>query len=66
MRAAEYDRSEVLELDGTPLNAVTSLLRGTFSRRRRDGSEIGRLTASYLVTATTRGPRISALVVHSP
>ena len=39
-------------------------LRGTFSRRRADGSEIGRLAATYLITDGSVGRRISVLAVH--
>ena len=65
MRAADYDHSEVLDFDVSPLNSVCVLVRGRFSRRRRDGNEIGRLTATYLVTGAGQGRRISALAVHS-
>jgi hypothetical protein len=66
MRAAGYDRSEVLDREVTVLNATSAIYRGTFSRRRRDGAEISRLTVTYLVTDGAAGHRISALVVHSP
>ena len=65
MRRADYHHSEVLDLEVSPLNSVSALVRGTFSRRRRDGSEVGRLTATYLVTGAPDGRRISALSVHS-
>jgi hypothetical protein len=65
MRAADYDRSEVLHSEVTVLNAVSALYRGTFSRHRRDGGEISRLTATYLVTDGPDAYRISALAVHS-
>jgi len=66
MRAAEYDHSDVLDFELSLLNTVTALCRGNFSRRHRDGTEIGRLTATYLVTGTPDSRRISALAVHSP
>lgn len=66
MRAADYHRSEVLDSEATVLNATSALYCGTFSRQRRDGGEIGRLTVTYLVTDGPIGRRISALVVHSP
>ena len=65
MLAADYDHSDVLDLDISPLNAVSVLVKGRFSRRRRDGSEVGRLTATYLVTGASKGRRISALAVHT-
>lgn len=65
MRAAGYHDSAVLDRDISPLNAVSALYRGTFSRRRRDGSEIGRLSATYMVTGTAETRRIAALAVHS-
>jgi len=66
MRAAGYDRSEILDAEVTALNARSALYRGSFSRQRRDGGEVGRLTATYLVTDGPVGRRISALMVHSP
>lgn len=65
MRAADYDHSDVLDLDVSLLNSASVLVTGSFSRRRRDGSEIGRLTATYLVTGASHDRRISALAVHS-
>ena len=66
MRAAGYDHSEVLGSEVTVLNAASALYRGTISRQRRDGGEIGRLTATYLVTDGPVGRRITVLAVHSP
>ncbi len=66
MRAAGYHRSEILGSEVTVLNSTSALYRQTFSRHRRDGSEISRLTATYLVTDGPIGRRISALVIHSP
>ena len=66
MRAAGYDHSEILHFEVTVLNATSALYRGTFSRQRRDGGEIGRLTATYLVTDGPVGRRMAALAVHSP
>jgi len=64
MRAAAYDRSEILHSEVTVLNAASALYRGTFSRQRGDGSEISRLTMTYLVTDGPAGRRISAFAVH--
>ena len=66
MRAASYDHSEILGAEITVLNSASALCRQTFSRHRRDGSQIGRLTATYLLTDGPAGRRISALAVHSP
>ena len=66
MRADAYDRSEILDSEVTVLNATSALYQGTFSRQRKDGSEINRLTATYLVTDGAVGRRISVLAVHSP
>jgi hypothetical protein len=66
MRAAAYSRSEILGFEVTVLNSTSALCRGTFSRQRSDGSEISRLTATYLVTDGTAGRRISVLAIHSP
>jgi hypothetical protein len=66
MLAAGYNRSEVLASEVRVLNETSALYRGDFSRLREDGTEIGRLTATYLITDTPVGLRISALAVHSP
>jgi hypothetical protein len=65
MRAAGYDRSEVLESHVEVLNNVSAIYRGHLSRQRSDGSEIGRVRVTYLITDGSVGRRISALVVHS-
>jgi hypothetical protein len=66
MRAASYDHSKILSSELTVLNSTSALYRQTFSRHRRDDSEISRLTTTYLVTDGPSGRRISALAVHSP
>jgi hypothetical protein len=66
MRAADYYGSEILGSEVTVLNSTSALYRGTFSRHRSDGAEIGRLTATYLVTDGAAGRRISVLAVHGP
>ena len=65
MRAAGYDRTEVVSSEVRILNASAALYRGEFSRRRADGNEISRLEATYLLTDGPNGYRVSALVVHS-
>ena len=65
MRAADYDRSEVLDSAVTVLNSRSALYRAAFSRQRIDGGEISRLAATYLVTDGPVGRRISVLAVHS-
>jgi len=66
MRAAGYARTEILGSEVTVVNSASALYRGTFSRQRGDRGEIGRLTATYLVTDGAVGRRISVLAVHSP
>ena len=65
MRAAGYDRSEVLSSEVTVLNSRSALYRGAFSRRRADGGEINRVAVTYLVTDGPAGRRIAVLAVHS-
>lgn len=65
MRAAGYDRSETLHSEMVALNATSALHTADYSRQRTDGSEIGRLRATYLITDGPHGRRISALVVHA-
>ena len=64
MRAAAYDRSEILESNVTILNAASALYQATIARRRSDGGEISRLTATYLITDGAGGRRISVLAVQ--
>ena len=66
MRAAAFDHSEIVDSDITVLNGTSALYRATFSRQKKDGDEIGRLTATYLVTDGPSGRRISVLAVHTP
>jgi hypothetical protein len=66
MRASAYQRSEILDYAVTLINAKSALYRATFSRRRSDGSEINRLTGTYLVTDGAAGRRISVLAIHTP
>jgi hypothetical protein len=65
MRTAGYARTETLGSEVTVLNSASALYRGTFARQRSDGSEISRLTATYLVTDGAAGRRISVLAVHT-
>jgi hypothetical protein len=65
MRAAAYDRTEILAAEVTVLNAASALYRATFSRQRGDGSEVGRVSGTYLVTDGAAGRRISVLAVQS-
>lgn len=65
MRDAVYDHTVTLDAEVAVLNATSALYRATFSRRRADGNEVSRLTASYLVTDGAVGRRISVLAVHS-
>ena len=65
MLADHYDHSTVLGFQITPLNAASALYEGRFSRRRKDGSEITQLAATYLITAGPDGRRISVLALHS-
>ena len=65
MRAAGYDRTEVLGAETVVLNGSCARHRARFARLRADGSEISRLEATYLITDRPAGRRISALVVHS-
>jgi hypothetical protein len=64
MREVGYDRSETLSSEVGGINATSALHTAEFSRRRADGSEIGRLRVTYLITVGANGRRISALAVH--
>jgi hypothetical protein len=65
MRAAGYHRSETLDSEVVAINATSALHTAEYSRRRADGTEIGRLRATYLLTVGPLGRRISALAVHA-
>lgn len=66
IRAADCHHSEVLDSELTVLNSTSAPYRGSFSRQRRDGSEISRLTVTYIVTGAPASSRVSVLAVHSP
>lgn len=66
LRADDYDRTEQLTAATVVLNRTCATHRALLSRRRRDGSEIARLEATYLITGAVEGRRIAAIVVHSP
>ena len=66
MRAAGYHRSATLSSNVVVLNATSALHTAAFSRQRADGSEIGRLRATYVITVGANGRRISALAVREP
>jgi hypothetical protein len=65
LRDDGYDGSDALTSELSVLNARTALHAAEFARRRADGSEIGRVAATYLITVGTVGHRISALIVRS-
>jgi hypothetical protein len=65
MRAANYDHTSTLSSDVVVLNKTGALHTAAFSRHRLDGSEIGRLRVTYLITDGPDGLRISALAVHT-
>jgi hypothetical protein len=65
MRAAGYDRSEELSAVTQVVNHSCALHRAAFARLRADGSEIGRIDTTYVVTDQPAGRRISGLLVHS-
>src|SRR5690349_1246830 len=65
MHAAGFHHNEVSDAEITVLNATSALYRGTISRKRADGGEINRITATYLLTDGPVGRRVSVLAVHS-
>lgn len=64
MRASAYDHSDVVEAETTVMNAFAALHRAWLVRVRGDGSEIGRLHATYVLIDTDDGARISTLIAH--
>jgi hypothetical protein len=65
LRAAGYARTEVLFSETTLLNSTCALHRGRFARYSRDGSEITRLQATYVITSGQVGPHITTLALHT-
>lgn len=66
LRAAGYDRTELISFDITSLDQKSAWCRGEFSWQRGDGGEIAHPTVTFLVGETPGGPRIAALLPHHP
>jgi hypothetical protein len=65
LRTAEYDHSEPLGAETTVLNRTTAIHSAAFARVRADGSEFGRLRATYLITGWGEARRFSAIAVQT-
>jgi hypothetical protein len=65
LSASGYSHSEPLEPEVIEVNRSTAIYSGEFCRRHIDGSEIGRLGATYFIAASESGVRIFAMGVHS-
>jgi hypothetical protein len=65
LHSDQFSHSELLDSHLIEINRSTALLRGEFSRKRTDGSEIERVGATYLIARSNSGLRIFALVPHS-
>jgi hypothetical protein len=66
MRAAGYHKSKTIRSEVTMPNASSALYSAEFVRQQADGSEIGRLAVTYLITTASVDSRISAMLVHTP
>lgn len=66
MEAADYHRTDTLASDVAILNHNTAVHRSEFSRRRVDGTEINRMTVTYVITREAERLQISVLALHSP
>jgi hypothetical protein len=66
LKSDQYSHSQLLDGHLIDINGSTVLLRGEFSRRRMDGTEIQRVGATYLIARGVRGLRIFAVAAHSP
>jgi hypothetical protein len=66
LKSDQYSHSELLDGHLIEINRSTVLLRGEFSRRRVDGTEIHQLGATYLIARGVSGLRIFAVAAHSP
>jgi uncharacterized NTF2-like protein DUF6841 len=65
LRAAGYDRSEELTSTTSVVNRTCALHRAAYARLRADGTEIGRVDTTYVLTDGAAGRRITALLVHA-
>lgn len=67
--AAGYHHSEVLTAEASVINAASALYRTAIARVRSNGTEVGRVAVTYLLTdGVTDGftrLRISVLAAHS-
>ena len=63
LRRVDYAGSIVHRLDVRPLNARAAIINGIFSRYDREGGELERLGATYLVAKTDDGWRFTSIVV---
>jgi hypothetical protein len=66
LKPDHYSHSQLLDSHLIEINGSTVLLRGEFSRRRMDGTEIQRVGATYLIARGVVGLRIFAVATHSP
>ncbi len=66
LQSDRYSHSELLDSHLIDINRSTALLRGEFSRRRIDGSEIERVGATYFIAVGGPGLRIFAVGAHPP
>jgi uncharacterized NTF2-like protein DUF6841 len=64
LQAAGWDRADMISCDVSVVNRTSALVRNVVSRQRRDGSEIGRPTFTYVLTDGSVGRRISAILTH--
>jgi hypothetical protein len=65
MGAADYHHTEILDSGVEILNRTTAILRFQLARQRSDGSEISRMTVTYLVVDDSENLSIKTLVLHS-
>ncbi len=65
-RDAGMTGGEVLQLDCLPLGADAALVRGRFTRTRRDGSVMAVIEADYTVVRSAGAWKVAVCVVQSP
>jgi hypothetical protein len=64
MLAAGYHHTEEVTADIRVLNRTTALYTADLARVAAGGEDLGRLTATYLITEREDERRIAALVLH--
>lgn len=64
LRVAAFHYTETLYSEMIAINATSLLQKSHLLRRRANGTEIGRVHATFLITIGAHGPRITVLAMR--